>query len=102
MRKLSAVQTLGSCTCICSDKTGTLTQNKMTVEEIATDFSAAEERYMGTEGQRELLRCMRVCHTVKGDAGAYVGDPTEVSLVVAARKTHAVSWAAFPFRAIGA
>ena len=81
MRKLSAVQTLGSCTCICSDKTGTLTQNKMTVEEIATDFSAAEERYMGTEGQRELLRCMRVCHTVKGDAGAYVGDPTEVSLV---------------------
>ncbi len=81
MRKLSAVQTLGSCTCICSDKTGTLTQNKMTVEEIATDFAAAEERYTGTEGQRELVRCMRVCHTVKGGAGAYVGDPTEVSLV---------------------
>lgn len=81
MRKLSAVQTLGSCTCICSDKTGTLTQNKMTVEEISTDLSQSGERYTGTRLQQELLRCMRVCNTVKGSAGAYVGDPTEVSLV---------------------
>ena len=82
MRKLSAVQTLGNCTCICSDKTGTLTQNKMTVEQIATVFSSAgDEAYTGTASQKELLRCIRACHTVKGSAGAYVGDPTEISLV---------------------
>ncbi|MDE5897415.1 MAG: cation-translocating P-type ATPase, partial [Clostridia bacterium] len=81
MRKLSAVQTLGNCTCICSDKTGTLTQNRMTVEEIATVFPAEGERYTGTEVQKELLRCIRACHTVKGSAGRYVGDPTEISLV---------------------
>lgn len=82
MRKLSAVQTLGGCTCICSDKTGTLTQNKMTVEEIATVFPAqGSERYTGAPVQKELLRCIRACHTVKGSAGSYVGDPTEVSLV---------------------
>lgn len=81
MRKLSAVQTLGGCTCICSDKTGTLTQNKMTVEEIVTRFPAGGERYAGTRVQKELMKCIRVCHTVKGSAGGYLGDPTEVSLL---------------------
>ena len=88
MRKLSAVETLGNCTCICSDKTGTLTQNRMTVEEIATVFPAAEtESYTGTKAQTELLKCIRACHTVKGSAGGYVGDPTEVSLVEFADRT---------------
>ncbi|MDE5547899.1 MAG: cation-transporting P-type ATPase, partial [Clostridia bacterium] len=80
-RKLSAVQTLGGCTCICSDKTGTLTQNKMAVEEIVTRFPASGESYTGTRVQKELLRCVRVCHTVKGNAGGYLGDPTEISLL---------------------
>lgn len=82
MRKLSAVETLGNCTCICSDKTGTLTLNRMTVEELKTDFSAGgAEKYAGTRVQNELLRCIRVCNTVKSGAGGYVGDPTEIALV---------------------
>ena len=69
-RRLSAVETLGSCTCICSDKTGTLTQNRMTVG-AALPYG----------GEKRLLRCMRLCGSVKGSSGSYVGDPTEVALV---------------------
>ncbi len=71
MRRLSAVGALGSCTVICSDKTGTLTKNRMTVEGV----SAAKD------AEEELLRCMRACHTVKGSAGDYHGDPTEIALL---------------------
>ena len=70
VRRLSAVETLGSCTCICSDKTGTLTQNRMTVGAV-----------YAVRSEKKLLRCMRLCESVKGSAGAYVGDPTEVALV---------------------
>ena len=69
-RRLSAVETLGSCTCICSDKTGTLTRNRMTVG-AALPYG----------GEKRLLRCMRLCGSVKGSTGSFVGDPTEVALV---------------------
>ncbi|MDE6411766.1 MAG: cation-translocating P-type ATPase [Clostridia bacterium] len=87
MRKLSAVETLGGCTVICSDKTGTLTENRMTVQEIATSFSSgAEEKFTGTEAQNRLLQCIRVCHSLKKSAEGYVGDHTEIALLEYADK----------------
>ena len=85
VRKLHAVETLGGCSCICSDKTGTLTENRMTVEEVVTDFSGEPVRARLTNaaqgGERKLLECMAICNTVKGTAGRRMGDPTEVALV---------------------
>ena len=86
VRKLHAVETLGGCSCICSDKTGTLTENRMTVEETVTDFSGpkpvrAKLTNAAQGGGKKLLECMAVCNTVKGIPGRRMGDPTEVALV---------------------
>ena len=81
MRRLGAAETLGGCTVICSDKTGTLTRNKMTVEAVAVYPYMHDQTYAPTPARQALLRCMRICHTVKGSAGGYLGDPTEVALL---------------------
>ena len=81
VRKLHAVETLGGCNRICSDKTGTLTENRMTVEEIWTDFRYDVSADRGTAAQKKLIECMLACNTVKGKGGRVIGDPTEVALV---------------------
>ena len=115
VKKLSSVETLGSASVICSDKTGTLTRNEMTVERIATPSGEVQLTGTGYEPKgkmlgmggdaieesapvnAEALRTIAVGAFAndgdlrQNDAGQWeiVGDPTEVSLVVASRKIKA-------------
>ncbi|MCX6267018.1 MAG: cation-translocating P-type ATPase [Bacteroidetes bacterium] len=86
IRKLPAVETLGSVNIICSDKTGTLTQNKMTV---TTYFNLEGRGYMErgknnavSDDIRLLAKAMILCSDATLENGHGTGDPTEIALLV--------------------
>ena len=87
VRRLASVETLGAATVVCTDKTGTLTENRMAVRTIYADGEALDPAGLMLEsrpGLRRFLECARRCHDLKDTSRSdarWLGDPMEVALV---------------------
>ena len=83
VRKLHAVESLGGISVICSDKTGTLTQNKMSVQQVYVDNKVVEHDQLDLEKdiEKRILLMSLLCNDSETVDNKEIGDPTEIALV---------------------
>ena len=93
IRKLQAVEGLGSVSIVCSDKTGTLTQNKMVVQKCFVNEKIIEDEDVTSEDSllNELMLAGVLCNDATYKDGTEIGDPTEIALIQFAQN-HDLSW----------